>query len=218
MIENTKIKRLRISSLWPEFIDDKCLEVFKNTRIYPHFHFSIQSGSSKILKSMHRHYDSVYMRKLLDKVRKIKRDDWVDISIWADIIVWFPWETEDDFLETYSLVKDYKISKLHAFPFSAHDMWESVPAWKYRDQVDGVIKKDRMKRLLKLGEDIREDFIASQKWKKLQVLIEVVKVSLLEGQIKWKWWSENYIECNQNNFNIESWNIEKNTIVEGSLL
>jgi tRNA A37 methylthiotransferase MiaB len=59
----------------PEFIDDKCLEVFKHTRIYPHFHYSVQSGSSKILKSMHRHYDGEYMRKLLENTKNIKRED-----------------------------------------------------------------------------------------------------------------------------------------------
>jgi len=56
LLENTKIKRLRISSLWPEFVDEKCLKIFENTRIYPHFHFSVQSWSSEVLKNMKRHY------------------------------------------------------------------------------------------------------------------------------------------------------------------
>jgi tRNA A37 methylthiotransferase MiaB len=50
LLQETNIPRLRISSLGPEFIDDKCLEVFKNERIYPHFHYSVQSGSSHVLK------------------------------------------------------------------------------------------------------------------------------------------------------------------------
>ena len=69
ILEKTTIPRLRISSLWPEFIDDRCLEIFKNKRIYPHFHFSVQSGSSKVLKDMRRHYDWEYMRKLLEKTK-----------------------------------------------------------------------------------------------------------------------------------------------------
>jgi len=72
ILEKTSIPRIRISSMWPEFIDDKCLEIFKSTRIYPHFHYSVQSGSTSILKSMHRHYDWEYMRKLLEKTKNLK--------------------------------------------------------------------------------------------------------------------------------------------------
>ena len=134
ILEKTTIPRLRISSLWPEFIDDRCLEIFKNKRIYPHFHFSVQSGSSKVLKDMRRHYDWEYMRKLLEKTKNLEREDWVEVSIWADIIVGFPWETKDDFMDTYNLVKDWLITKVHAFPFSAHKFWESVPAWKFENR------------------------------------------------------------------------------------
>jgi len=107
LLENSKISRIRISSLWPEFVDEKCLEVFKNTRIYPHFHYSVQSWSSEVLKNMKRHYNWKYLRSVLEKTINIKRDDWVKISIWADIIVWFPWETEKDFNESLDLVENY---------------------------------------------------------------------------------------------------------------
>jgi len=63
------------------------LEIFAEERIYPHFHYSIQSGSSNVLASMARHYDGEYMRKLLKKTLEIQRTDGVDISIGADIIV-----------------------------------------------------------------------------------------------------------------------------------
>ncbi|MDD3645850.1 MAG: MiaB/RimO family radical SAM methylthiotransferase [Candidatus Gracilibacteria bacterium] len=211
ILEKTTIPRIRISSLGPEFVDEACLKIFENSRIYPHFHLSIQSGSSSILKSMSRHYDGEYMRKLLEKFRNIKREDGVDISLGADIIVGFPGETEEDFLETYNLVKDYKITKLHAFPFSAHDMGESVPAGKFKNQVPEKTKKDRMDRLLELGDKVRDEFIASQQGKPLHVLIEVVKSGT------WKGWSENYIECNETNFKIESGKIGKNEIVTGKL-
>jgi threonylcarbamoyladenosine tRNA methylthiotransferase MtaB len=61
------------------------------------------------------------------------------------------------------MVKDYNITKVHAFPFSAHTMGESVPAGKFKNQVPEHIKKDRMNRLMKLSEEIREDFKTSQK-------------------------------------------------------
>jgi len=212
ILQNTEIQRLRISSLWPEFVDDKCLEIFKNKRIYPHFHFSVQSWSSKILKSMARHYDWEYIKNLLIKCKNLKREDWVNISLWADIIVGFPWETDEDFQDTYNLVQKAWIQKLHAFPFSAHEMWESVPAWKFPDQVDEKIKKERMDRLMKLWDKIRKDFISSQKQKELQVLIEVQK------DWKWKGWTQNYIEATNKNFEVTSWEIKRNEIVVWKLI
>ena len=67
-----------------------------------------------------RHYYGAYIKNILQKTKAIKRDDGIDISLWADIIVWFPWETEEDFMETYNLIKEVWIQKVHAFPFSPH--------------------------------------------------------------------------------------------------
>jgi MiaB/RimO family radical SAM methylthiotransferase len=212
ILEKTDIERIRISSLWPEFIDDRCLEVFKQDRIYPHFHFSVQSWSSSVLKTMARHYDWVYIKDLLKKTKNIVRNDGIEVSIWADIIVWFPWETEEDFLDTYNLVRDTPITKLHAFPFSPHEMWESVPAWFFDKQIDEKTKQERVKKLLLLWEEIRADFINSQKWKTLKVLIESVK------DWKWKGWTQNYIEANSDNFEIIDWIIKRNEIVVGKLI
>ena len=212
ILEKTTIPRLRISSLWPEFIDDRCLEIFKNKRIYPHFHFSVQSGSSKVLKDMRRHYHWEYMRKLLEKTKNLEREDWVEVSIWADIIVGFPWETKDDFMDTYNLVKDWLITKVHAFPFSAHKFWESVPAWKFENQVSDLEKKDRMWDLEFIADSVRDDFIERNIWKKFEVLIEVVKEE--NWKIRWKGWTENYIEADDRTFEILEWEIKKNSIVK----
>lgn len=215
ILENTTIPRLRISSLWPEFIDDKCLEVFKNKRIYPHFHYSIQSGSTKILKAMRRHYTWEYMRDLLVKTKNLQREDWVEVSIWADLIVGFPGETEEDFRDTYNLVKDWLITKVHAFPFSAHKLGESVPAWKFEEQISDQIKKERMWELEFIADSVRDDFIERNIWKTFEVLIEVVKEE--DGKIKWKGWTENYIEADDKTFEIIEWEIKRNNIVKGIL-
>ena len=207
ILKKSDIPRLRISSLWPEFIDDAVIKVLKNPRIYPHFHFSIQSGSSEVLNNMRRHYDGEYMRKLLQKTRSLQRKDRVNISIGADIIVWFPWETEENFMETYRMVQDFQITKLHAFPFSPHKYGESVPAWFYKNQVDEKIKDERLHRLLELGKKVRHDFISSQIWKSFEVLVEQVK------EWKWKWWTQNYIEVNETNFEITSGTLKKNEII-----
>ncbi len=218
LLDNTKIPRIRISSMWPEFITDDVLKLLENTRIYPHFHYSVQSGSTDVLKSMSRHYNWKYMKDLLLKTRNIKRQDWVSISIWADIIVWFPNETEENFKETIDLIKECNITKVHAFPFSWHNLWEDVPAWKYPNQIDWKIKKDRMWEIMNLSDQIRDKFIEKNIWKNLEVLIEVVKKDDKTEKIKWKWWTQNYIEADNSNFEIISGEIKRNEIVIWKLI
>ncbi len=212
ILDRTEIPRLRISSLWPEFVTDEILEVCKNKRIYPHFHYSVQSWSSNTLKAMARHYDGKYMRKLLEKTKNLQRDDWINVSIWADLIVGFPGETDENFRETYNLIKDWLITKVHAFPFSAHNLWESVPAGKFPNQVDEKIKKERMWEIMNISDQIRDDFIDQNIWKTLEVLIESAKTDT-DWRIKWKWWTQNYIEADQDTFEISSWTIKRNEIV-----
>jgi MiaB/RimO family radical SAM methylthiotransferase len=218
LLENTTIPRIRISSMWPEFITDEVLKLFENKRIYPHFHYSVQSGSSSILKSMSRHYDGKYIKKLLLKTRKIKREDNIKISIWADIIVWFPWETEENFQDTINLVKDCNITKVHTFPFSWHELWENVPAWKFDNQISWKIKKERMLEIMNLSDKIRDTFIDNNIWEELEVLIEVVKKDEKTWETKWKWWSQNYIEADNTNFEVVSGEIKRNEIVIWKLI
>jgi tRNA A37 methylthiotransferase MiaB len=75
ILENTDIKRLRISSLGPEFVDEKLLKIFEEKRIYPHFHFSVQSGSTNVLNNMKRHYSAEFLKDILFRLRNIKRED-----------------------------------------------------------------------------------------------------------------------------------------------
>ncbi len=218
ILENTSLPRIRISSLGPEFIDEACIKMFSHERIYPHFHFSLQSWSTSILRSMARHYDGEYLKTLLRKMRQIRREDGVDISLWADMIVGFPGETEEDFMESYHLVEEFQISKLHAFPFSAHTMWESVPAGKFWKQVSEGIKKERMKKLMKLWDRIRKDFRESQRGKLLKVLVEKSHTwtntsPQKDGKTPWSWWTENYLEVAENQFEIIAGQAKKNSII-----
>lgn len=188
ILDETEIERIRISSLWPEFLDEKFFEVVKNPRFLPHFHFSIQSFSDSVLKAMNRNYDSQRLDYVLTKIRNLDRSDRDQISIWADIIVWFAWETDEDFQQTVEWVKKYKITKLHAFPFSSHDKWESIPAHLFRNQVPFHIKKQRERKLISIWNEIREKFIAENKWLPQKVLVEEKKNG------KWRGWTGNYIQ------------------------
>ena len=188
ILDETKIERMRISSLWPEFLDEKFFEVVKNPRFLPHFHFSIQSFSDNVLKAMNRNYDSQRLDYVLTKIRNLDRPDKDQISIWADIIVWFAWETDEDFQQTVEWVKKYRITKLHAFPFSSHDKGESKPAHLFKNQVPFHIKKRRERELISVWNEIREKFIAENKWLHQKVLVEEKKNG------KWRGWTGNYIQ------------------------
>ena len=207
ILENSKIWRIRISSLGPEFVNNKVLKIFKNKRIYPHFHYSVQSWSTQILKKMNRHYNEKYLKNILQKTKDIIREDNIDISLWADIMIWFPWETDKDFEKTYNLVKEIGIQKVHIFPFSAHKTWESIPAWNFINQISKKTKQKRLKKLNTLADEIREKFINFQKWKLLEVLIEKVEWKNFKG------WTQNYIKANEKNFKILSWEIKRNKVI-----
>ena len=115
LLENTKKIKLRISSMYPECIDDGILKIVENKRICPHFHLSVQSGSDKILKAMNRPYREADIRRAVNNLRKVKDNPFIG----CDIITGFPSETEEDFLQTFKMCEDLKIPGIHVFPFSA---------------------------------------------------------------------------------------------------
>jgi threonylcarbamoyladenosine tRNA methylthiotransferase MtaB len=129
------------------------------------------------------------------------------LSIWADFIVWFPWEDENDFNDSIDIIKRFQISKIHAFPFSAHGNRDMIPAAKLRDQIKEHIKSSRMRQMLKIWNEIREDFLKGNSGNKLRLLAEKISWSNFSG------WSENYIFLNENNFkpqkkdSIKRWNV-----------
>lgn len=188
ILNQTTIPRIRISSIWPEYLDDSFFQIIKNPRIMPHFHISVQHFSDNILKSMNRNYDSNHLNKILSKFWILNSE--LPISIWADLIIWFPWETESDFQTILDWIQKYNITKVHVFPFSWHTKGESVPAWKFQNQIPNSIKIQRKKKLSEVADQVRNSFIQKNKWLKHSVLIEEKKDN------KWQWWTENYIQIN----------------------
>lgn len=174
-MEQTTIPRIRISSIDPQYLTDEFFEVIRDPRFVPHFHFSIQSFSDKVLKLMHRGYDRAQLDAVLEKMRTLDRPDRDQISLGADIICGFPGETEEDFQESCEGVRKYRITKLHAFPFSDHHKAERIPASLLPNQVPQAIRKERNRRLIEVGDEVRDSFVAAQYGKKLHVLIEETK-------------------------------------------
>ncbi|HPK28201.1 MAG TPA: radical SAM protein [Candidatus Absconditabacterales bacterium] len=188
ILDETKIERIRISSLGPEFLNEQFFEIIKNQRFLPHFHISIQSFSDKVLKLMNRNYNKDLLDDVINKLKNLDRPDKEQISIGADIIVGFPGETEQDFQETIDGIIRHKINKVHAFPFSAHTKGESVPARTLQNQISPETKKKREKKLKEISDKIRDDFIKKNTGTKHQVLIEEKKNGV------WRGWTGNYIQ------------------------
>ena len=186
ILKQTTIPRIRISSMWPEYANDEFFEIVSDERILPHFHYSIQSFSDNVLQNMWRHYSADELKTVLKKTKNLKKKNL--ISIGADIIVWFPWESESDFMDTYNWIEEFWITKLHAFPFSDHTQRERIPASFLPNQIDHKVKKERETRLISKWDEVRERFIAQNKWTSHKVLIEERRNG------KWRWWTENYIQ------------------------
>jgi len=159
ILEQTTIPRIRISSTGVEFVTDKLIELYRETRINPHIHLSVQSASDEVLWSMNRKYDREQLLTYASKIRSLQRSDQVPLSLGADMIVGFPGETQEDHQMSVDFIRDYRVTKLHAFPFSAHVSAHSVPAAKLTNQIDQNTKYVRLREMIALGDEIRQDFV-----------------------------------------------------------
>jgi len=160
------IERLRISSIEPNLLKNETIDLVSKSRAFvPHFHIPLQSGSNIILKKMKRRY----MRELyIDRVAKI-REVMPHACIGVDVIVGFPGETEDLFLETYNFLAELDISYLHVFKYSERDNTEAA-------DMDGIvpnnIRSKRSKMLRGLSVKKRRAFYESQMGTTRTVLFE----------------------------------------------
>ena len=155
------IKRIRFTTSHPRDLDDKTIDAMAlGGNIMPHLHLPVQSGNNKVLKAMNRKYTR---EEYLDKVRKLK-EKVPGISITTDIIVAFPGETEEDFEDTLSLVKEAGFEGAYTFIYSPR---EGTPAAKYPNPLTLEEKHDRLNRLNEL---INEGFLKGRERFEGQVL------------------------------------------------
>lgn len=160
------IKRIRISSIEITELNDKFLNVLKdNSKVCNHLHIPLQAGSDFILKKMNRKYDLTYFEEKIKAIRSIRPD----ISISTDIIVGHPYETDELFNECFEFAKNIKFSKIHVFPYSPR---EGTASSKMPEQVLGNIKKARVDKLIKLSNELEEEYFNKFKGKIVDVLIE----------------------------------------------
>lgn len=160
------LKRLRISSIEASQLTDEVIEVIKNSNIVVnHLHIPIQSGSDTVLKRMRRKYTMDFFS---ERLRKLE-DALPDLAVTSDVIVGFPGETEEEFMETYNFIKNHQFSELHVFPYSKRT---GTPAARMDNQIDEEVKNERVHRLITLNDQLAKQYASRFEGDVLEVIPE----------------------------------------------
>lgn len=182
ILEINGLYRLRLSSIEITEIDDKLLKLFKENKIMAnHFHIPLQSGSDKTLKDMNRKYSTNYFLEVVKKLREINEL----VSISTDLIVGFPTETENDFINSYEFCKSINFSKIHVFPYSKRN---GTQAASLKNIVDDKTKKMRTKKFLELSGLLEKQYLEKNINRKENIIIEEKKDNFYIGH------TSNYIK------------------------
>ena len=182
------VERFRISSIEPNLLNNDII-AFCNTskKFVPHFHIPLQSGSNKILKGMRRRYDQTIYRKKINKILSSNPETCIGV----DVMVGFPGESDEDFLETYNFINDIDISYLHVFTYSERP---DTPAKNIKKVISKRVRAERSKMLHILSQKKRRYFYDHFINTHRKVLFESIRNGKLVGH------TDNYIKVEIDNF------------------
>jgi threonylcarbamoyladenosine tRNA methylthiotransferase MtaB len=165
LLNNTNLKRIRLSSIEIKEIDNELIELLQNEKICKHIHLPLQSGDDAILSLMNRMYSSKnYLSTVENIIKKVS-----DIAIGTDVMVGFPGEGDREFKNTKRLLDSLPIAYMHIFPFSPRP---NTFAYKLADQNTSSVKRERLNELKALSDRKRMAYMESQINKTLDVIIE----------------------------------------------
>lgn len=165
ILEINGVERIRFGSIYPDRIRDEFIELFKNPKVLPHIHLSLQSGDDTILKAMKRKYDSELIKSRCTKVKKEIKN----LEFTADVIVGFPGETDEMHKNTYETIKSIGFIDLHIFQYSDR---EGTLASTFSNKVDIKTKKFRADDLENLRVELFNDISKKYIGETLETLIE----------------------------------------------
>lgn len=148
-------ERIRLGSMAPELLSEKFVSRVGNLKILvPHIHISMQSGSDNVLRGMKRRYNRKMALENIARIREYKPDT----MFTADLMVGFPGETEEDFLDTVRFVREARLLDAHVFAYSKR---EGTPAATYENQIDESTKRERSARLIAEKNAVRDEVLSS---------------------------------------------------------
>ncbi|MBH0158507.1 MULTISPECIES: tRNA (N(6)-L-threonylcarbamoyladenosine(37)-C(2))-methylthiotransferase MtaB [Fictibacillus] len=160
------LKRIRISSIEASQISDEVIEVMgRSDKVVPHLHIPLQSGSNTVLQRMRRKYSMEMFGERLDRLKEALPG----LAITSDVIVGFPGETEEEFMETYRFIEKHKFMELHVFPYSKRT---GTPAAKMEDQVPEDIKNERVHKLIALSDQLAKEYASNYEDTVVEVIPE----------------------------------------------
>ncbi|TET68481.1 MAG: tRNA (N(6)-L-threonylcarbamoyladenosine(37)-C(2))-methylthiotransferase MtaB [Dehalococcoidia bacterium] len=151
ILAETDITRLRLSSLQPQEISPELISLWQDSRLCPHFHLSLQSGSDTVLGRMKRHYTIADYQRAVALIREAVPE----AAITTDIIAGFPGETEAEFQESYNFCQQVEFARIHVFPYSPRRETEAA---RMPHQVADKVKKQRSQKMLALAEESAQNF------------------------------------------------------------
>jgi threonylcarbamoyladenosine tRNA methylthiotransferase MtaB len=185
ILNHSDISRLRVSSLEPWGIDPDFFTLWQNQRLLPHLHMPLQSGSDSVLRRMARRTTRESYRRLARAARAAIPG----LSLSTDIILGFPGESEQDFIQSMDFVREINFSRLHAFTYSARP---GTAAARMSDQIAKEEKKNRTRRMIELGKTLSLAFHKHNEGKIRSVLWESTIGSDKNG-LRWTGYTDNYI-------------------------
>lgn len=159
------ITRIRLGSLEPRIVTGEFAKAIAKTKVCPHFHLSLQSGCDATLKRMNRRYDTAGYRESI----KILREYFDRPAITTDVIVGFPGETEEEFVESFEFAKEMQFAQMHVFKYSRR---KGTKAAEMPNQVSEEIKAARSEKMIGLEEKMRGEFEQSFTGEETEVLLE----------------------------------------------
>lgn len=175
LVKIPDLLRIRLGSVESVELSEDLIHIMQNEpKVCRHLHLPIQSGSDAVLKGMNRHYRLPQFKKLISELR----EKVPGIALTTDLIVGFPGETEENFLETLETLKEIKFSGIHVFPYSRRT---GTPAASYPNQVSNEVKKERVHRVQELEKGIALEYRKQFMGCVVHVLAEEVKDGFFEG-------------------------------------
>ncbi len=194
LLENTKRIHFRISSLYPDIVDDDFCRVISDSRVQPHFHISVQSGSTEILKAMNRPYSRESVIKACKKLREAKNNPFIA----CDIITGFPSETDEDFNKTMQLCSECDFAWVHAFPYSVRP---GTAAASMKNKVPQSVSGERAKQLTEWAINQKITYVKDFCGSEHKAVLETVKRPLAlsakssAGRFIYHAVTDNFIHC-----------------------
>lgn len=159
------VERIRLSSLEPEMItDDEIARFGEISSLCPHFHLSLQSGSDSVLKRMRRRYDTEMYAHVVEKLR----ETFPTCSVTTDMIVGFPGETDEEFIQSVEFARNMQIAKIHVFPYSLRKGTVAAEM----EQVHPSVKSDRVDMLTAAAKELELAFYETQIGTRHTILVE----------------------------------------------